>query len=154
MRDKIRLENSLGKSKFDKLRRISIIKTVAEKMNLEEGDEVEFFEVSGEIIIQKKPKEEDVKKAREFLGDYKKISLEELNKRKFKAYAEATEEQYDIMTEIVGREFEIRNHPSKEEFKNILKSLNEYLSDCEENLDERYARLEKSREVRKSDEKK
>ncbi len=47
-------EEYIGSSKFDKLRRVSIIKPVAEKMGLREGDEVSFYSIGSEIVIRKR----------------------------------------------------------------------------------------------------
>ena len=47
-------EEYLGSSRFDKLRRISVIKPVSNIMNLEEGDEVSFYLRDSEIIIRKR----------------------------------------------------------------------------------------------------
>lgn len=47
-------EEYIGSSKFDKLRRVSVIKPVADKMGLREGDEVSFYSRGSEIIIRKR----------------------------------------------------------------------------------------------------
>lgn len=46
--------NFLGSSKFDKLRRISVIKPVADRLGLKEGDKVDFFDVYGHVTIMKR----------------------------------------------------------------------------------------------------
>ena len=52
--DDTKTEEYIGSSKFDKLRRVSIIKPVAEKMGLKEGDEVNFYSIGSEIVIRKR----------------------------------------------------------------------------------------------------
>ena len=47
-------EQYIGSSKFDKLRRISVIKPVSDRMGLREGDEVSFYIRGSEIIIKKR----------------------------------------------------------------------------------------------------
>ncbi len=47
-------EQYIGSSKFDKLRRISVIKPVSDRMGLREGDEVSFYIRGSEIIIRKR----------------------------------------------------------------------------------------------------
>ena len=45
----------LGESKFDKLRRISLIKSVSDRLGMKEGDLVEFYlNENFEIVIMKK----------------------------------------------------------------------------------------------------
>lgn len=44
----------MGSSKFDKLRRVSIIKPVADKLGLKDGDEVSFYRSADNIIIRKR----------------------------------------------------------------------------------------------------
>ena len=46
----------LGESKFDKLRRISLIKPIADDLGMKEGDHIVFFmDEDGDIILRKKP---------------------------------------------------------------------------------------------------
>ena len=44
----------LGSSKFDKLRRVSIIKPVATLLGLKNGDEVSFYKCGTSIVIRKR----------------------------------------------------------------------------------------------------
>jgi len=44
----------MGSSKFDKLRRVSIVKPVAEYLGLKEGDTVEYHISDDHVIISKK----------------------------------------------------------------------------------------------------
>jgi bifunctional DNA-binding transcriptional regulator/antitoxin component of YhaV-PrlF toxin-antitoxin module len=51
-----RMMELLGESKFDKLRRISLIKSVSDRLGMKEGDLVEFYlNENFEIVIMKKP---------------------------------------------------------------------------------------------------
>ena len=43
----------LGSSKFDKLRRISLIKPIADRMNISEGEEINYY-TNGDYIILKR----------------------------------------------------------------------------------------------------
>ena len=52
--EKVETEEYVGSSKFDKLRRISVIKPVSDKMGLKEGDEVSFYLRGSEFIIRKR----------------------------------------------------------------------------------------------------
>ena len=52
--DIVEKEQYIGSSKFDKLRRISVIKPVSDRMGLREGDEVSFYVRGSEIIIKKR----------------------------------------------------------------------------------------------------
>ena len=52
--DTVEKEEYMGSSKFDKLRRISVIKPVSDKMGLRDGDEVSFYLRGSEIIIRKR----------------------------------------------------------------------------------------------------
>ena len=47
-------EQYIGSSKFDKLRRIIVIKPVADRMGLKDGDEVSFYSKGTEIILRKR----------------------------------------------------------------------------------------------------
>jgi bifunctional DNA-binding transcriptional regulator/antitoxin component of YhaV-PrlF toxin-antitoxin module len=50
-----RMLELLGESKFDKLRRISLIKSVSDRLGMKEGDLVEFYlNENFEIVISKK----------------------------------------------------------------------------------------------------
>jgi bifunctional DNA-binding transcriptional regulator/antitoxin component of YhaV-PrlF toxin-antitoxin module len=50
-----RMMELLGESKFDKLRRISLIKSVSDRLGMKEGDLVEFYlNENFEIVITKK----------------------------------------------------------------------------------------------------
>ena len=46
----------IGKSKFDGNRRVSLIKTLADLMDLIDGDYVEYHIVDGELIVRKMTK--------------------------------------------------------------------------------------------------
>jgi len=51
----------LGESKFDKLRRISLIKPIADDLGMKEGDYIVFFmDEDGDIILRKKPEEKHI----------------------------------------------------------------------------------------------
>ena len=52
--DNVEREQYMGCSKFDKLRRISVIKPVSDRMGLREGDEVSFYIRGSEVIIRKR----------------------------------------------------------------------------------------------------
>ncbi|MCL2607564.1 MAG: hypothetical protein FWD92_03275 [Methanomassiliicoccaceae archaeon] len=47
----------IGKSKFDGNRRVSLIKKLADLMDLIDGDEVQYYIEDGEVIVRKKTKE-------------------------------------------------------------------------------------------------
>lgn len=46
----------LGKSKIDKTKRISLIKEIADLLDAEEGDYIEFYATKGKIMIAKQTK--------------------------------------------------------------------------------------------------
>ena len=51
----------LGESKFDKLRRISLIKPIADDLGMKDGDFIAFFmDEDGDIILRKKPEDSHI----------------------------------------------------------------------------------------------
>lgn len=51
------VEKYLGKSKYDgKIRRITLLKSISERLGMEDGDYITYYEVDGEIVIRKEHK--------------------------------------------------------------------------------------------------
>lgn len=51
------MEKYLGKSKYDgKIRRITLLKSISERLGMEDGDYITYFEIDGEIVIRKEHK--------------------------------------------------------------------------------------------------
>ncbi len=67
----------IGSSKFDKLRRVSVIKPVAEILKLKDGDEVSFYQLDDEIIIRKRVTQDEDKNELidEYIEKLKKVAI-------------------------------------------------------------------------------
>ena len=52
------MENYLGESKYDgKIRRVTLIKKVADKLDMHDGDMLSYWEIGNEIVIRKVKKD-------------------------------------------------------------------------------------------------